>query len=875
MNENFVKNFEDATVSFCNVFEDCETKISSYKKQIDELQQQVSKNEQLYKLGAGGKAKDITPESIFAGMTDADKMNLPATAGNDRIVATDATGNLVSNYNSLSNETKLYFEEKAKEMRAERANIKNDVVTTKASIAILSADLRATIANNYGTLLKEQMKYKASVDDIATMKSDYEDEIRKCTRNRKSIENDARLTHEERIQKVNEQEDKRKKALAGKSVCNALDKVSDVYTEAFTRVLNSIDPTNTKYAKSVNEYLSEENRNMIVDEMDILNSLTELVELFKDVENNYQQVKDLVANIKDQTKKFAKIHTNGSEFVASVNKATSAINSALKEVEKANGLGNGPVPSSQPNPQPQPAGTSQPDPNQPDPNQSNSQPTGTNQPDPNQPDPNQVNPNQPNPQPQPTGTNQPTDPIVSATEEAIKIRSVRSCSLHKNELKTILPAMAAAGLGMITGSTVLPFVGVALGGVGAAIMAYDAGSRLIDRIRMAAVNHKFKKVAKKTTKLLRKGNKGSKVKVFPQPDENGVLKFYVKDGDDVTMIDSNLVAEVDGRQLVDYMNDQLNKSFRYINDVNKKKDTRYETLPNVTVDQLNSPYVEFGGYTKGLENQQFGMLGRIGANAKDMVHNFASRFGSNDPDVLDVDDDDYTQGAGGVDPNQPDPNQSQPQPTGTNQPDPNQPDPQSQQNPYDKLVDYLMTQAEFAPYGRDGIVGVIEFIGSSYASCSDELRDRIAVLLSEGMMLDNTGAKVPCTPDNLQELVDDVGAYLQQLQQNSNQPDPNQPDPQQNTQQPTAAFDPNAALAMYASKFGGTYPMDELQDVISQISLNYDLLNDAELQRKLLEAMTQGTYEVNGMICDVTPTELNSLLDEMNVALGVTPTRQP
>lgn len=139
-------------------------------------------------------------------------MNLSTTANNDRIKAVDAAGNLIHDYNLLDNETKLYFEEQAKSMRKERNDIKDQVNTTKASLQVLDAELRAAVANNFSSLLKEQMKFNSAVADISSVKSDYDDEIRKCNRNKKNIVNDARLTHEERIQKVNEQEDKKEKS---------------------------------------------------------------------------------------------------------------------------------------------------------------------------------------------------------------------------------------------------------------------------------------------------------------------------------------------------------------------------------------------------------------------------------------------------------------------------------------------------------------------------------------------------------------------------------------------------------------------------------------------------------------------------------------
>lgn len=141
------------------------------------------------------------------------------------------------------------------------------------------------------------------------------------------------------------------------------------------------------------------------------------------------------------------------------------------------------------------------------------------------------------------------------------------------------------------------------------------------------------------------------------------------------------------------------------------------------------------------------------------------------------------------------------------------------------------------------------------------LKSRIAELAGTGMMTDATGAQVPYTPDALQQLIDDVGNYL------------SQPGP---VQQPTADFDVNDALMTLSTKYGASYPIDDLKDCIEYISLNYDNIQDADLKRKILETLTQGMYNEAGVVVDVTPGELDALVTAMNVDLGITgPVPQP
>lgn len=856
MNDNFVKKFEDATINFCNVFEECENNISNYKDQIDKLEKEIKENEQLYKLGNGQKAKDITAESVFADLSDADKINLSTTAQNDRVKAVDDTGNLITDYNNLNYETKKYFEDTAKQMRSDRKDKENENKIANLRINNLHTGLRAVISENYSKLLIEKGKFNAAIGSVDIVNNDYAHEINKCNAEIRNIAADSSLTPEEMDQRIIEQQEKSKKASAGQAVCKALKNASNVYSVAFGKVLNAIDPNNANYQSSVGSYLDNDNREKIVDELNVLDNLNELIRVFSQVKDNYDEEKKLIDEIKSQTKEFAKKHGRGDDFVKAVNSAVNGVNKAIKEVEKANGvdLSQGQTQQQTQNPPVNP--NTPPDPSQNPPTQN--PPVNPNTP----PAQNQNPPAPSNQQNQMNGT------VADLTAEAIKIRSVRRCRAHDRELMTAIPALAAYGLGMATGVAALPYAAAGLAGLAAVFVAGDLGSRFIDYVRRGCVNHKLKKVARKTTKLLRKGDKKSKVKVFPEPDENGVIRFYVKDGDRVALIDSNLTADIEGQQLVDFMNNELNKNFRYINDAEKKKDTRYANLPNVTVDELNSPYVEFGGYQKGLENQQFGMIGRFGANARDMVDKFAQRFNHEDIDADNVDDDDYQNGLG--DGNTGDSGNGSD--TGSVQ------DP----DPIQEAVDRLMSYPDFDQIPRDGVEQIVGAFVANRDSFSDELKARIDELLTSGTYVDASGNHVPMTTNALGELLSDVQQYvIAQQTQNPPQPQTQQQTQQtqqqtQNQQQPTNAFVVDDAFATLSAKYGASYPADELQDRINEISLKFDSITDPDLQRVVLETLTSGTYEFNGAVVDVTPSEFESLVAAIDSNLGIgTPVPQP
>lgn len=836
MNDNFVKNFEDATIRFCNVFEECERNVSNFKEQIDELEQIIKRNEQLYKLGSGQKAKDITAESIFLGMSDSEIMTLSHIVGNDRVKAIDDAGNIIRKYDDLNFETKQYFEDRAKQMRAERQDKENENMVANLRVESLNNNLRAILAENYSKLLGEQGRFNSVVGNIDLVDSDYSHEINRCNAEIRNITFDTTLQLDEMDQKIAEQEDKRKKAQAGQAVCKALKNASSVYAKAFRKVTNAIDPRNADYDKNVDAYLDKDNREKIVDELNVLDKLNALIGKFSQAKDNYDEEKALVEEIKNQTKEFGKKHGRGDDFVKAVNSAVNEINRAIGELERTNGVNLNP--GQQPTPPTPPTPPQQPTP--PTPPTQPQQPTPPTPPTP---------PQQPLGQ-QPTGLN---GVVADETARAIKIRSAHRCKLHNKELALMLPAVAATGLGILTGGVVLPFVGTGLAVAGAAFMAGDLGERIIDRIRLGAVNHKINSVAKKATKLLKKGNKKAKIKVFPQPDENGVLKYYLKDGDDVVLIDSNLTADIDGQQLVDFMNNKLAKSFDYIKNPAKKKNSRYENLPDVTVDQLNSPYVEFGGYQKGLENRQFGMLGRINANVRDTITRFTDRLRSDDVDVDEVGDNDYQQDLGDG------PNPPQPTP-------PTPPQPSGQSDPIEEAIDRLASNPAFAniPDTRNSISQVVRALTDNYDLVSDDLKVRIDDLITSGTYELN-GLRYDMDPAALGSLLSDVQDALRQLQQ------PPQPAPGQ----PTTAFDANVAFATLSAKFGPSYPADELIDKISDISSKFDLISDPEIKRVINEALTTGAYTYAGNVIDVTPDELDLLIRTVDDDLGLTPQPQP
>ena len=167
-----------------------------------------------------------------------------------------------------------------------------------------------------------------------------------------------------------------------------------------------------------------------------------------------------------------------------------------------------------------------------------------------------------------------------------------------------------------------------------------------------------------------------------------------------------------------------------------------------------------------------------------------------------------------------------------------------------------------APIVADGqIVGAFALNRDSF---SDELKARIDELITNGTYSDANGNHVQMTSNELVMLLNDVQLFIQSQQQ------------QQQTSQPTTAFDVSDAFATLSSKYGASYPADELQDKINEISMKYDSINNADLKRIVLEALTNGAYVAHGAVIDVTPTELDALVTAIDNDLGISgPTPQP